>query len=145
MAPRKTLNKSDEDGEGSNPNSYILSDTTPHTVDSVRSWMQIFEILEHEVRNCPYDFGDEKLDKTGTKLRVIEEVELHKIATCPKFMPYNDMINYALVNTNVQFRSIMNHQKVIIGSFRPENIQVMYKVSPVSKYIYNVEFIEEYQ
>jgi len=87
------MNKRDEAGEGSNLNSNILSDTTPHVVDSVRSWMQIFEILEHEVRNCPDDFGDEKTDKTRTKLRVIAEAEIHKIATCPKLMPYNDMIN----------------------------------------------------
>jgi hypothetical protein len=60
-------------------------------------------------------------------------------------MPYNDMINWALMNTDVQTRSIMNHQKVVVGSFRPEHIQVMYKLSPVSKYIYNVEFVEEFQ
>jgi hypothetical protein len=145
MAPRKNLKKSDEAGEGSNPNSDVLSDTTPHVVDSVRSWMQIFEILEHEVMNCPDDFGDEKTDKTGTKLRVIAEAELHKIATRPKLMPYNDMINWALMNTDVQTRSIINHQKVVVGSFRPEHIQVMYKLSPVSKYIYNAEFVEEFQ
>jgi hypothetical protein len=139
------LKKSDEAGESSNPNSDVLSDTTPHVVDSVRSWMQIFEILEREVMNCPDDFGDEKTDKTGTKLRVIAEAELHKIATRPKLMPYNDMINWALVNTDVQTRSIINHQKVVIGSFRPEHIQVMYNLSPVSKYIYNATFVEEFQ
>ena len=84
--------------------------------------MQIFEILEHEVRNCPDDFGDEKTDKTRTKLRVIAEAEIHKIATCPKLMPYNDMINWALENTNVQTRSIINHEKVVVSSFKPEHI-----------------------
>jgi hypothetical protein len=34
-----------------------------------------------------------RLINTGTKLRVIAEVEIHKIASCPKLMPYNDMIN----------------------------------------------------
>jgi hypothetical protein len=145
MAPRKTLKKSDEAGEGSNPNSDVLSDTTPHVVDSIRSWMQIFKILEREVINCPDDSGDEKTDKLGTKLRVIAEAELHKIATRPKLMPYNDMINWALENTDVQTRSIINHQKVVVGSFRPEHIQVMYKLSPVSKYIYNVAFVEDFQ
>jgi t-SNARE complex subunit (syntaxin) len=145
MAPRKTQKKSDDIGESSNPNSDVLSDTTPHVVDSVRSWMQIFEILEHEVRNCLDDFGNERTDKTENKLKDIAEVELHKIATRSKLMPYNDMINWALMNTDVQTRSIMNHQKVVIGSFRPEHIQVMYKLSHVSKYIYNVEFIEEFQ
>jgi hypothetical protein len=142
MAPRKTQKKSDDAGESSNPNSDVISDTTPHVVDSVRSWMQIFEILEHEVRNCPDDFGNER---TENKLRDIAEAELHKIATRPKLMPYNDMINWALMNTDVQTRSITNHQKVVVGSFRPEHIQVMYKLSPVSKYIYNAEFVEEFQ
>ena len=63
MAPRKTLKKSDEAGEGSNMNSDVLSNTTPHVVDSVKSWMQIFEILEREVMNYPDDFGDENTDK----------------------------------------------------------------------------------
>jgi hypothetical protein len=145
MAPRKMLKKNDEAGEGSNPNADVLSDTTPHVVDSIRSWMQIFEILEREVINCPDDSGDETTDKLGTKLRVIAESELHKIATRPKLMPYNDMISWALENTDVQTRSIINHQKVVVGSFRPEHIQVMYKLSPDPKYIYNVAFVAEFQ
>jgi hypothetical protein len=60
--------------------------------------MQIFEILEHEVKNYPDDFGNKR---TENKLRDIAEVELHKIATRPKLMPYNDMINWALMNTDV--------------------------------------------
>jgi len=71
MAPRKMLNKSDEAGEGSNLNTDVLSDTTPHVVDSIRSWMHIFEILEREVINFPDDSGDEMTDKIGTKLRAI--------------------------------------------------------------------------
>jgi hypothetical protein len=62
MAPRKMSKKNDDAGEGSNPNADVLSDTTPHVVDSIRSWMQIFEILEHEVINCPDDSGDETND-----------------------------------------------------------------------------------
>jgi hypothetical protein len=107
--------------------------------------MQIFKIFEREVINFPDDSGDEKNDKLGTKLRVIVEDELHKIATQPKLMPYNDMINWALENTDVQTRSIINHQKDVIDSFRPENIQVMYNLSPISKYIYNVAFVEDFQ
>jgi hypothetical protein len=60
-------------------------------------------------------------------------------------MPYNDMISWALEKTNVQTRSILNSQGVIVGSFRPEHIQVMYKLSPNPKYIYNAEFVSESQ
>jgi hypothetical protein len=62
MAPKKTSKKNDEAGEGSNPNSDTISDTTPHALDSIRSWMQIFEILECEVINCPDDSGEEMND-----------------------------------------------------------------------------------
>jgi len=119
MAPRKTLKKSDEVGEGSNTNPDVLSDTTPHVVDSVRSWMQIFEILEREAMNFPNDFEDEKSDKTRTKIRFIAKAELHKVVARLKLMPYNDMINWALMNTDVQTRSIINHQKVVVNSFNP--------------------------
>jgi hypothetical protein len=37
MEPKKTLKKNDEAGEGSNPNADVLSDTTPHAIDLVRS------------------------------------------------------------------------------------------------------------
>jgi hypothetical protein len=78
MAPRKAPKKSEETGESSNPDGYVISDTTPHVVDLVKSWRQIFEILEYEVRNCLDDFRNEK---TENKLRDIAESELHKIST----------------------------------------------------------------
>jgi hypothetical protein len=58
-------------------------------------------------------------DKNRNKLRVIVEAELHKIATPPKLMLYNDMISWALENIDVHTRRIINHQKVIVGYFRP--------------------------
>ena len=71
MAPRKTSKKNDDAGEGSNLSADVMSDTTPHVVDSIRSWMQIFAILEHEFINYSYDSGDEKNDTQGTKLIII--------------------------------------------------------------------------
>jgi hypothetical protein len=108
----------------------VLSDTTPRAIDSVKSWTQVFEILEHEVINCPEDSGDEVDDTHEAKLRYIAQSELHKIVARPRLMPYNDMISWALENVDVQTRSIFNSQKVVVGSFRPEHIQVMYKLSP---------------
>jgi hypothetical protein len=142
MAPRKVPKKSEEAGGSSNPDGDVVSDTTPHVVDSIKSWRQIFESLDYEIRNCPDDFGNER---TENKLRDIAESELHKIATRPRLMPYNDMVCWALEKTDVPTRSIQNSQGVIVGSFRPEHIQVMYKLPPTSKYIYNVEFIAEFQ
>ena len=78
MAPRKTQKKSDDAGERSNPNSNVIADTTPHDVDLVWSLMHIFEILEHDIRNCLDDIGNKRNED---KIRDIAEVELHKIAT----------------------------------------------------------------
>ena len=60
-------------------------------------------------------------------------------------MTYNDMISWALERTDVQTRSILDNQGVVIGSFIPEHIQLMYKLSRNSKYIYNKEFVSEFQ
>jgi hypothetical protein len=60
-------------------------------------------------------------------------------------MPYNDMISLVLENTDVQTRSIIRHQKVGVGSFRPEHLQLMYKLSPNPKYIYIVVFMMEFE
>jgi hypothetical protein len=55
------------------------------------------------------------------------------------------MINWALEHVDIQTRSIINHQQVIINSFRSENLQVMYKISPTPKYTYNVTFLLEFE
>jgi hypothetical protein len=60
-------------------------------------------------------------------------------------MPYNDMISWALEHVDIQTRSIINHQQVVVGSFRPEHLQVMYKLSPTPKYTYNVAFLLEFE
>jgi hypothetical protein len=89
MAPRKAPKKSEEAGEISNLDGDVISDTMSHVVDSVKSWRQIFETLDYEIRNFPDDFRNER---TENKLRDIAESELHKIATRLRLMPYNDMI-----------------------------------------------------
>jgi hypothetical protein len=60
-------------------------------------------------------------------------------------MPYNDMIGWVLENIDISTRSICNSQKVVVGYFRPEHIQVMYKLSPIFKYNYNVAFMIEFE
>jgi hypothetical protein len=103
MAPRKEPKKSEEAGGSSNLDGDVVSDTTPHVVDSIKSWRQIFESLDYEIRNCPDNFGNER---TENKLRDIAEYELHKIATRLILMLYNDMVCWALEKTDVLTRSI---------------------------------------
>jgi hypothetical protein len=90
MESRKEPKKSEEAGENSNPDEDVISDTMPDVVDSVKSWREIFETLDYEIRNCPDDFRNER---TENKLRDIAESDLHKIATRARLMPYNDMIS----------------------------------------------------
>jgi hypothetical protein len=59
-------------------------------------------------------------------------------------MAYNDMISWALDKVDIPTRRILNDQGAIIGSFRPQHIHVMYKLSPNPNFIYNAEFIVEF-
>jgi hypothetical protein len=145
MAPRKMMKKTHAASEGENPNADILSDTTSRAIDTVKSWTQVFEILEHEVINCLEDSNDEVDDSHGDKLRIIAQSELHKITVRLRLMLYNDMIGWALENIDIPTRSVFNSQKVVVGSFRLEHIQVMYKLSPDFKYNHNVEFMLNFE
>jgi hypothetical protein len=60
-------------------------------------------------------------------------------------MAYNDMINWALEKVDIPIRSILNDQGVVVGFFKPEHIQVMYKLSPNPKYTFNANFLAEFQ
>jgi hypothetical protein len=60
-------------------------------------------------------------------------------------MPYTDMISWALEHVDIPTRTIYSHQKTIVGSFRPEDIQVMYKLTPNPKYTYNASFIMKFE
>jgi hypothetical protein len=43
MAPRKAPKKSEEAAESSSPEGDVVSDTTPHAIDSIKSWRQILK------------------------------------------------------------------------------------------------------
>jgi hypothetical protein len=137
MAPKKGPKKSEDTTEISSAEGDVISDTMPHAIESIKSWRQIYESLDSEIKNAT--------DDSVNHLQDIAESELHKIATCPRLMAYNDMISWALDKVDIPTRSILNDQGVIIGSFRPEHIQVMYKLLPNPKFIYNAEFIAEFQ
>ena len=132
MAPKKAPKKSEDTQEGD-----IISDTTPHAIDSIKSWTQISEFLEYELKNAHPDSENHCWD--------IAKSELHKIVVRPRLMEYNDMISWALENFDITMRSILNDQGVIIGSFKLEHIQVMYKLSPNPKHTFNAEFLAEFQ
>ena len=118
------------DGERINLNTYVLSDTSPRAIDTMKYWTQVFDIIQHELINCLEDSGDEVTETHVTKLRDIAESDILKMVLRPRLMLYNNMIGWALENVDISTRSICNSQKVVVGSFQLEHIQVMYKLSP---------------
>ena len=52
------------------------------------------------------------------------------------------MIRWVLEHADLPTKTIYNHQRTIVDYFRPEDIQVMYKLSNTPKYVYNVEFVK---
>jgi hypothetical protein len=70
---------------------------------------------------------------------------MHKVAARPCLLPYYDMIRWALDHADIQTRTIISERKVTVGTFRPENLQVMYKFPPTSNFTYNANFLEEFK
>jgi hypothetical protein len=54
------------------------------------------------------------------------------------------MIGWALDHIDIPTRTIFNSQKVVVGSFRLEHIQVMYKLSLLSNFVYNANFLVDF-
>jgi hypothetical protein len=78
MAPRKMAKAA---GESTSQNTDVLSDTSPRVVDTVKTWTQVFDILQYELINCPEESSYEVTETQATKLKYIAQSELHKIAT----------------------------------------------------------------
>ena len=72
---RKAPKKSEEAVESSSPEGDVVFDSTPHAIDSIKSWRKFFETLDYEIKN----FSDD----SENKLWDIVESQLHKVATRP--------------------------------------------------------------
>jgi hypothetical protein len=94
--------------------------------------------------NWSNDSSDNEKEDLSTKYKIVSQSELHKIATRPRFFPYNDMFGWALGHLDIPTRTIFNSKKVAIGYFRPEHLQVMYKLSLVSNFVYNANFLVDF-
>jgi hypothetical protein len=95
MAPRKTTRKKDPFVEDPNPNSNIFSDTTARLTDIIKSWKQVYEILEQENSLHSDESSGGEDESTTNKLRELAKSELHKVTTQTKVFPYIDMICWA--------------------------------------------------
>jgi hypothetical protein len=115
MAPKKASKKTEEQPE----NDIISNTTAAGIIHNVKSWAAIAEKMEDELSYSN--------NGTDNHLRDIAETGLHKVAACPRLLSYTDMVSWALDKVDVPTRSILNEQGAVIGSFRPEHVQEMYK------------------
>jgi hypothetical protein len=55
MGTMKAPKKSEYTEEMRNPEGDIISNTTSHAIDSIKSWTQISEFLDYKIKNSPTD------------------------------------------------------------------------------------------
>jgi hypothetical protein len=142
MAPRKVSKSIIEvSGQGSDN----VSDTSPRSVDSVRTWSYISEVLQSKLVDVSDDSSENEKDDLTTKYKIVVQAQMHKVAARPRLLPYYDMVWWALDHVDIPTRTIVNEQRVTIGTFRLEQLQAMYKLPAVSDFVYNAEFLENFK
>ena len=80
MAPQKDAKNLDALGDDSNPNAYVLLERTPRVVDAIKTWTQVFDVLEYVIINYPNESVEEDEYSFKAKLRDVAHSKLHKIA-----------------------------------------------------------------
>ena len=98
-----------------------VSDTSPRSGGSVPSWLFVSDILQSELVNYS-DSDDNERDDLNTKYKIVVQSGMHWVETRPRFLPYYDMIQWALDHIDLPTRTIMNDQRVTVRTFRPEHI-----------------------
>jgi hypothetical protein len=105
MAPRK-VPKATSKSPGQNTD--VISDTSPRSINTVKTWTNVFNILQYELVNFPDDSSNNENEDLSTKYKTIAQAEMHKVATRPILLPYNDMIKWALDHVDIPTRTIFN-------------------------------------
>jgi hypothetical protein len=145
MAPRRGAKANVEATAQGSDN---VSDTSPRTDGSVSTWSYITSILQSEAVICSdsddYNYDIEK-DDLNTKYKAVVQSRMHLIAARPRLLPYFDMIRWALDHINLPSRTIVNDRQDIIGTFRPEHLQAMYKLPATSELTLGKEFYAEFK
>jgi hypothetical protein len=80
MAPRKAFKVATESsGQGSD----VVSDTSPRSINTVKTLTYISDILQSESVNCSDDFSDNEKDYLATKYKISIQEKMQKIAARP--------------------------------------------------------------
>jgi hypothetical protein len=142
MVPRKA---SKENVEVSGQGSDNVSDTLPRSINSIPNWSYVSDILQAELVDYSDDSDDNEKDDLTTEYKIVVQSGMHRVVARPRLLPYYDMVRWALDHVDIPTRTIMNEQRVTIGTFRPEHLQTMYKLPTTSDYTYGAEFLDEFK
>jgi hypothetical protein len=105
MAPRKVSKATIEvSGQGSDN----VSDTSPRSVDSVRTWSYISKVLQSELVDVSDDSSENEKENLITKYKIVIQAQMHKVAARPRLLPYYDMVRWALDHVDIPTRTIIN-------------------------------------
>jgi hypothetical protein len=119
MALRKASKSTVEvSGQGSDN----VSDTSPRSVDSVRTWLYISEVLQSKLVDVSDDSSENEKDNLITKYKIIIQAEMHKVAARPRLLPYYDMVRWTLDHVDIPTITIVSEHWVTIGTFRPKQL-----------------------
>ena len=105
MAPRKVPKTT---GGNSGQGLDIISDTSPRSINTVKTWTHVSNVLQFEMINCPDDSSDNEKDNLSNKYKIVAQSEIHKVAARPSLFPYCDMIRWALDHVDIPTRTIFN-------------------------------------
>jgi hypothetical protein len=105
MAPRKM---SKEAVKSSGQGLYVVSDTLPRSINVVKTWSYVSNILQSESVSCLDDSSDNENDDLSTKYKIVTQAEMKKIAARPQILPYCDMIRWALDHVDIPTRMIIS-------------------------------------
>jgi hypothetical protein len=95
--------------------------------------------------NCSNDSSDNEKDDLATRYKIIIQEDMQKIGARPRLLPYYDMIIWALEHVDIPTKTIISEQKVTVGTFRPEHLQAMYRLSPTPNFVHNAKFMEGFK
>jgi hypothetical protein len=69
--------------ENSGQGSDTISYTSPPSIDSVRTWSYVSEVLQSELVNYSDDSNDNENNDSATKYKIVVQAEMHKIEVRP--------------------------------------------------------------
>ena len=88
--------------------------------------------MQAELVDYSDDSDDIERDDLHTKYKIIVQSGMHRI-------------RWALDHVDLPTRTIMNNQRVTVGTFRPKHLQTMYNLPSTLEYTYGAEFLEEFK